>query len=1018
MIFLFQSGFCNFKTDFNKSGKKIAVIWLEEFPTAETENYSLEEIKSALTGYDYEILSTPDDIKTKLHISNYHSLILANGSCFPGDFWNQIYSFITAGGKIMNLGGAPFTIPVFINYDNDKKLVYKVGERQVSFAQKLMIGPPDKINIPDKKFKLITLNDFVTDINNFPVPDFVYELNVRFSWNRDFNDEDGTSGTRDAVIRSLVQVTNEDNIPIAAPIVEIDRLKGYDAGARWIFVNMNKKISSEIIKLLVERLFTTATEFRAYPVKASLEKYEKPEIKILLRRPKDKNLDSIKIFVQIFNSENKAIFKDHFYLKGERDFIIQNFTFNKFKKLSPGFYKVKCELINPKFKPDKCETAFWIRDERLLTSAKKLTVSKDWIRKDGKVFPIIGTTYMASDVHRKFLFEPNPYLWDKDMKMMKDFGINFIRTGIWTGWKRIMIEDGAIDENFLRALDAFILTAAKNNIYVCFTLFAFSPPMYGGINPYLDNRALEGQKTFINLITKRYRDINWVHFDLINEPSYAPPDQLWQNRPIYDEYEKSYWYEWLKLNHNNNFNSLIDKWKIPEVDISLPRTDELGYRMIREYRNPRKAFDFNYFTNEVITRWADTLAKIIRINTNNKLVTLGQDEGGTFIRPSQQFHYKSIDYTCVHPWWNNDDLLWDGLASKVPEKPMLVQETGLMRLENIDGWNWQTPDEAAKMLDKKFGYSFAARGCGSVEWVWNINPYQPIDNESVIGIFRPDGTAKPEINVFRKFSEFFKSTENYLDDYYDSEVILLIPHTKLFLGRPAAFDGIKKLVHILSENFGICPLLISDINLKADRVKNSSLIIYPSPEFIYDSTIVELKKLLSQGKKLFISGAIEGNQYGIITNEFKEFLNTSNTNLEYGEKFLTPKGDETFVTFGSLMKEKIRKSKTERANRFINNIWFEPLPIDYVNEKESIINLFSSVFNECNIKYQISKLPVVFQTLENENYILIVIINETNEKVNYTFDLLNKKFEVELKGNNTHLFIVDKKSKTIIAEKN
>ncbi len=79
----------------------------------------------------------------------------------------------------------------------------------------------------------------------------------------------------------------------------------------------------------------------------------------------------------------------------------------------------------------------------------------------------------------------------------------------------------------------------------------------------------------------------------------------------------------------------------------------------------------------------------------------------------------------------NDDLLWDGLITKVPEKPNLVSETGLMRLEDIDGEAWRSPSIARNLLDRKFGLGFASRGAGIVQWAWNINPYMPIELDSL-----------------------------------------------------------------------------------------------------------------------------------------------------------------------------------------------------------------------------------------------------------------------------------------------
>ena len=145
---------------------------------------------------------------------------------------------------------------------------------------------------------------------------------------------------------------------------------------------------------------------------------------------------------------------------------------------------------------------------------------------------------MASDVHRKFLFEPNPHIWDRDFREMARRGVNLVRTGLWTAWSRAMLDPGAVDEGVLSALDAYVMTAARHRIAVCFTFFAFQPPWFGGTNPFLDPRALEGQRAFLTLVASRFRGVPWVHWDLINEPSYSPADGLWTNRPVGDAYER------------------------------------------------------------------------------------------------------------------------------------------------------------------------------------------------------------------------------------------------------------------------------------------------------------------------------------------------------------------------------------------------------------------------------------------------------------------------------------------------
>jgi hypothetical protein len=156
-----------------------------------------------------------------------------------------------------------------------------------------------------------------------------------------------------------------------------------------------------------------------------------------------------------------------------------------------------------KWQPDYLihNNGFWIYDEALLARGKPLTVDKHFFYRDGKVFPVTGTTYMASDKHRRFLFEPNTFVWANDFRAMKEAGVNMVRTGIWTAWKKYMPQPGKVDEATLRAFDAFLLTAHKYDIPVIFTFFAFLPETWGGANAYLDPRSVKAQREFITSTT-------------------------------------------------------------------------------------------------------------------------------------------------------------------------------------------------------------------------------------------------------------------------------------------------------------------------------------------------------------------------------------------------------------------------------------------------------------------------------------------------------------------------------------
>lgn len=1007
-------------TDAQTAKGRIAFFIADGFPTSDApiidDNIKMEIARE----YNADVLNSVKSINERLNVSNYDLLILAYGSAFPLDCWQTINNFLNFGGSLVYLGGSPFYQPVLW-----KDSSWVKGIPQQTFARQLLIGPSEKIKVNSASFysanNMYPLNGFELKRNELPIPQTVYELTVRFTSKKDFQIEDGSSGPREAIMRPLLHITNKEDLPFASPLVEIDRLQGDNAGARWIFSANDSEHSESIIKRLIDRALEGAVELQANPVFASTFKGEIPLIRVNLFQPKNKNPQSVSIELSVRNEENKIIFNKKTDLSGTVDFKTATIAIQPSSKLKEGFYQVEIVATSLKNQSAKINSGFWIWDSRLAFSSPEISVSADWLRKNGAVFPVIGTTYMASDVHRKFLFEPNPSVWDNDFKLMKSSGINYVRTGFWNSWSRMMIDRGAIDESVLRAIDAYIMTAAKHNIVVCFTFFAFTPPLNGGTNPYLDPRALEWQRTFISLIAKRYKDTNWIHFDLINEPSYSPPNDIWKNSPIGDQYEKNAWAKWISKKHKLNSSGIQNLWRDAKGNIySVPSESELSYRIYKEDRRPRKALDFNLFTQDIVNGWADTLNKTIKA-ANNALVTLGQDEGGTSNRPSPQFHYTALDYTSVHTWWNNDDLLWDGLITKSPGKPNLISETGLMRLEDIDGNPWRSPETALQLLDRKFASGFAARGAGVVQWAWNINPYMPIDNEAVIGFFRPDGTAKKEIEVIKKYSTFFEQIKSRLEDFQEPEVIVVIPHSKIFSGRKNGDFSTRRVVRAFTDHLGIIPYLISEYKLTRERLSKSKLVVVPSVEFLDDSCADIIFDASLNGTKILFTGSLEGNAYGEITdNIIKLGLDNSSKPVSLFEKYDSPIGSEKnehSITFDNQQSEFIKKCN---AAKFYSsgNIFHEPLPLELAREKEPLTDLLKNGLIMSGSAYLFNESPVSTNILDMQNHALVILMNESSGDATRELKINNYNFRFNIGAGCSSLLLIEKKSGKIIAETN
>jgi hypothetical protein len=1001
-----------------RASARLALFAAEHFPTVDAPQIPSAVLELALAGLPVDRARTPEELEATLAAPNTRVLVLPHGSAFPVVAWPAIARFLRRGGGLCVLGGAPFHQPVRRDAANGKWIL---SPRQPTYARELLIGPAEHWQRTPESSYSTTLVPATGFSESFPETNSVWSLTVRLATKKDTPDDDGTAGPRDAVVRPLVHVVDAAGLARGCPLLEIDRLRGDEAGARWVFAPCDAALPAPVIRALVERALDGAAELYAVPVRASVEPGESVTMRVTRRRPRPHSDEapSQAARLRVTDDAGETVFSGDVKLSGLTETMTGLCTLRPARALAPGLYHVAVDFPDAACEPRHIDTGFWVKDTALLASAPVLTASHDWLRKDGAVFPIIGTTYMASDVHRKFLFEPNPHVWDRDFAEMKRQGVNFVRTGLWTAWGRAMLDPGAIDEGVLLALDAYVLTAAKHGILLCFNFFAFLPPAYSADNPYLDPRALEGQRELLTLFASRFARVGWVHWDLINEPSYAPRAQLWRTRAIGDAHERRAFEAWVRARHGDDVAIVAERWRDPDVTRatlgSPPHDDEFGHLVVRDGRCPRKVRDFREYTQDAVARWARTLRDVLRAAGDNPLVTLGQDEGGTGDRPTQQLMGEFLDYTAVHTWWNNDDLLWDGVVTKLPERASVHQETGLMRLEDIDGTPWRSPETAALVLERKVAYAFAARGAGVIEWAWNINPYQPIDNESVIGLIRPDGTAKPELAALGDAAAFFAQAAPLLDDFEPDPVVMLIPHARQFLGRPHGIDATKVVVRTLAERFGVVPTALSDLNVDEKHLIGRKLVIVPAVEVLDERAARALLAAARSGTRLLVTGAISGDSYGGQPRALLELgvLGPSRPIAFHERSRWSPEGP---ISFEGLMTENIERSLKPEPAGFIANVWHEPLPLEFARQREPLVRLLEAALRAAAVPIDpCSGTPIASRVLYAPRVALLVVVNETAEDAVRRVCVDGLSLDVPVRAFGARMGLVDRRNGELIA---
>ncbi|MFD2334521.1 beta-galactosidase [Cohnella sp. GCM10020058] len=517
--------------------------------------------------------------------------------------------------------------------------------------------------------------------------------------------------------------------------------------------------------------------------------------------------------------------------------------------LEPGSYAIACEAVSASGERRLLHQGFWCYDRELLRRGAPLAAGRDYFIKDGKPFPVVGMTYMASDTGRKFINLPNPAIWDREMATMKRAGINWIRTGMWSAWRHLMFEDGHASEEQLRAIDAFILTAARHGLEVTFTFFAFAPEAWEGRNPYLDPRSVQAQKRFIAAIVSRHKDTSNVQWDLINEPSLFDPTRIFTGpRAVHDKFERQAFGDWLQRRHGT-IDRLQARWNMTQAELpdfasaEPPEQIDIAFDIhdVKRLKKNGRWLDYTLFTMDMHNRWVEALSATIRTLVPGHLVTVGQDEAlGRGPRPSPFMYAQSVDYTNVHTWWLNDQLLWDGLFGKDPGKPTLIQETGIMYVEMPDNRAKRTEEELRNLLERKYAYAFAGGSAGAVHWLWNTNYYMDNVCESNIGALRADGTEKPEADVSYDFGRFIGRISDLFEDRELADVAVVFPYTNDFSSRRFACEATQSLTRVLAYDMKVPFYGISELHLDSLSADKPRLIIVPSAHSFSDEALAKL----------------------------------------------------------------------------------------------------------------------------------------------------------------------------------
>ncbi|MDE3135235.1 MAG: hypothetical protein KGL59_01560 [Acidobacteriota bacterium] len=839
----------------------IVVFWEEGFPAADTAAVSRSALEAALPQARFTATS---ELPAALARPETRLLVLPYGSAFPEEDWDAISGYLRRDGNLLVLGGKPFTRPA--DREDGK---WKLQPERMAYAQRLLVNRYEET--PGSRGLTFERNE---DFSFLHLPSFgwsrSFSLVARLS-GEDLYPRGGSAGGIDAQFSTLVWGAAGDR-RLSAPLVEIDHFKNDFIGGRWIILAcdpdpgfLDSTAGQELTRTLAARAAEGAELFLVQPEWALFLEGEPWVIRMRWDRF-EAAPEPVRLEIEIRangKTERRSLDLEPHEFPYTKEFILPPHA-------GPGLRVVTARLEAGGRVLAIYHTGFWLRDTSYLDSGPRVTINHDFFEIDGHPTPVVGSTYMASDVQREFFMSPNPYVWDQDMGQMQGAGINMLRTGWWTAWDQVMKESGVVHEEMLRTLEAFLMTARKHDLPVQFNFFAFLPDPLGGGNPYLNPDAVRRQKQLVLTVVRQFRDVPYLMWDLINEPSFSNPRELWMTRPDGGPAEVAAWNRWLAKRYSSR-EALAAAWNQPlrREDQPAPLPRDLQFspdaaRATGRFLNSIEVHDYYLFSQEEFRDWAQQLRQAIRETGSRQLVTVGQDEGGGIDRPSPAWHASAIDFTTTHSWWLHDALLWDSLVAKVPGEPMLVQETGIQRAVGIDGSPRRSQAQAAALLNRKLTMALAT-GAGAIQWLWNTNAYMDDDNEVAIGALRVDGTEKPQELVLSRLAQFARVSASYFEDPEKPPVAIVTSQAFQYSAlNPLAVEAQQEAVRALEYSCRVESRVVSENRI--DQLGHPQLAILPSPMALGDAAWKGLLEYVKAGGNLLITGSVERDEEWHVTN--------------------------------------------------------------------------------------------------------------------------------------------------------
>jgi hypothetical protein len=969
---------------------QIVVFSQPGFPTVASQPVDRDALTAALhpTFLDLEALRAPGALDTT------ELLVLPYGSAVPTDAWKAIQTYLQHGGNLLVLGGQPLRVPV-----TQAGATFTLDRPQDTYSRTLDLLHTYEVPV-------------VRDAHFAWRPGYAFEITPKVQAEKFFTVEGHLNG--------LGYMIDPSGLRVAAPVIVIDRA----SGGRIVCLDFQptagyweSQDGVALIRQAAGYAHQGSTSLSVEMLFSVLRPNETPQITVHLRQTKPvKGEIRVELFAAGRMLEEATLPVENAEISAPLPTLQ--------RPLPAGFYTVRATFRQQGQFREFYENGFWVADRGSLDDGPALGVNGDFLARGGKPFLPVGTNYFTTEENGWDFSGPrNASVWDQDFAEMAAHGVTLVRTGVWMkDPKFIEPATGEPNERFLRNLEAFFICAHHHGIAINFTFFAFSPHAPDQKNPYLDPDAVRAQQAYVRAVVKRFATVPWLCWDLINEPSFSNPLKIFKgNIPNADAAEVTAWHEWLRDRYKN-LSALADAWaQTPEQlgtfnNIPLPGVDDLSYA---RHGNPLqvRAFDYNLFAQEMFSRWVQSMVSVIRQAGSSQLINVGQDEGGVTNRVLNQFYgLAGVSFTANHTYWEDDALLWDSIAAKLPGVPNITGETGYQPVWAPDG-TWRYDEfTGLPLTERKWALGFAAGSSGAMQWDWA--------REVDFGMQRSDGSAKVWEPMLRGVGEFAQRAAPYATEFIKPDTAIILPQSlqlSVFnaLSLEAQQNAIRALYYYArGEAYAVGEYQIASLG-------SPKLIILPSSIVLAEDAWQAILARVKAGAVLLVTGPFAGDAH------FHPTGRQDQVGLAYVDRALTLRsnafnwpGGEAELTFAGSKTTMLSRAQTPGDHDWLERplgdgkILFATLPIELNQNLQAVGDIYRYAMRVANVSptytTNLTDAGMLICPTRLPKATLYVLASESNQKAIAFHDVRSgRDFSGQLENGRAALLLISDDGKLI-----